>query len=250
MYSVFVEIFEKTDQYLKVIRELKEDIQDVYIYNKVENSFGKKYCRIYVEINLIPNPSHSQYEIEKYLYNNFENFGIKPYFSFYLGSSNYNSKDEILENREEQMHYYYIHNLLEWELKKVNIKVNVDKFESEYSLKKDRIKEDEKRELEKQKITAEISPFIHKEGRLIVINSYDKLRIGKIIEAKTLSNNISLLEVKKDFTIGKIKLDSISINEILAIIDQSLLGKITKEELIELIITKSDFKGLEWKREY
>ena len=119
MYREFVEIFEKTDQYLKVIRELKEDIQDVYIYNKVEDFFGKKYCRIYVEINLIPNPSHSQYEIEKYLYNNFENFGIKPYFSFYLGSSNYNSKDEILENREEQMHYYYIHNLLEWELKKV-----------------------------------------------------------------------------------------------------------------------------------
>lgn len=248
MYSVFVEIFEKTDQYLKVIRELKEDIQDVYIYNKVEDFFGKKYCRIYVEINLIPNPSHSQYEIEKYLYNNFENFGIKPYFSFYLGSSNYNSKDEILENREEQMHYYYIHNLLEWELKKVNIKVNVDKFESEYSLKKDRIKEDEKRELEKQKIIKEISPLIHKEGRLIVVNSWDKLRIGKIIEAKTSSNNISLLEVKKDFTAGKIKLASISINEILAIIDQSLLGKTTKEELIELIETDSDFKGLEWKR--
>lgn len=248
MYSVFVEIFEKTDQYLKVIRELKEDIQDVYIYNKVKDFFGKKYCRIYVEINLIPNPSHSQYEIEKYLYNNFENFGIKPYFSFYLGSSNYNSKDEILENREEQMHYYYIHNLLEWELKKVNIKVNVDKFESEYSLKKDRIKEDEKRELEKQKIIKEISPLIHKEGRLIVVNSWDKLRIGKIIEAKTSSNNISLLEVKKDFTAGKIKLASISINEILAIIDQSLLGKTTKEELIELIETDSDFKGLEWKR--
>lgn len=248
MYSVFVEIFEKTDQYLKVIRELKEDIEDVYIYNKVENSFGKKYCRIYVEINLIPNPSHSQYEIEKYLYNNFENFGIKPYFSFYLGSSNYNSKDEILENREEQMHYYYIHNLLEWELKKENIKVNVDKFESEYSLKKERIKEDEKRELEKQKITKEISPFIHKEGRLIVVNSWDKLRIGKIIEAKASSNNISLLEVKKDFTAGKIKLDRISINEIVAIIDQSLLGKITKEELIELIETDIDFKGLEWKR--
>lgn len=248
MYSVFVEIFEKTDQYLKVIRELKEDIQDVYIYNKVEDFFGKKYCRIYVEINLIPNPSHSQYEIEKYLYNNFENFGIKPYFSFYLGSSNYNSKDEILENREEQMHYYYIHNLLEWELKKVNIKVNVDKFESEYSLKKDRIKEDEKRELEKQKIIKEISPLIHKEGRLIVVNSWDKLRIGKIIEAKTSSNNISLLEVKKDFTAGKIKLDRISINEIVAIIDQSLLGKTTKEELIELIETDIDFKGLEWKR--
>lgn len=248
MYSVFVEIFEKTDQYLKVIRELKEDIEDVYIYNKVENSFGKKYCRIYVEINLIPNPGHSQYEIEKYLYNNFENFGIKPYFSFYLGSSNYNSKDEILENREEQMHYYYIHNLLEWELKKENIKVNVDKFESEYSLKKERIKEDEKRELEKQKITKEISPFIHKEGRLIVVNSWDKLRIGKIIEAKASSNNISLLEVKKDFTPGKIKLDRISINEIVAIIDQSLLGKTTKEELIELIETDIDFKGLEWKR--
>jgi hypothetical protein len=248
MYREFVEIFEKTDQYLKVIRELKEDIQDVYIYNKVEDFFGKKYCRIYVEINLIPNPSHSQYEIEKYLYNNFENFGIKPYFSFYLGSSNYNSKDEILENREEQMHYYYIHNLLEWELKKVNIKVNVDKFESEYSLKKDRIKEDEKRELEKQKIIKEISPFIHKEGRLIVVNSWDKLRIGKIIEAKTSSNNISLLEVKKDFTAGKIKLDRISINEIVAIIDQSLLGKTTKEELIELIETDIDFKGLEWKR--
>lgn len=248
MYSVFVEIFEKTDQYLKVIRELKEDIEDVYIYNKVENSFGKKYCRIYVEINLIPNPSHSQYEIEKYLYNNFENFGIKPYFSFYLGSSNYNSKDEILENREEQMHYYYIHNLLEWELKKENIKVNVDKFESEYSLKKERIKEDEKRELEKQKITKEISPFIHKEGRLIVVNSWDKLRIGKIIEAKASSNNISLLEVKKDFTVGKIKLVRISINEIVAIIDQSLLGKTTKEELIELIETDIDFKGLEWKR--
>jgi hypothetical protein len=248
MYREFVEIFEKTDQYLKVIRELKEDIQDVYIYNKVEDFFGKKYCRIYVEINLIPNPSHSQYEIEKYLYNNFENFGIKPYFSFYLGSSNYNSKDEILENREEQMHYYYIHNLLEWELKKVNIKVNVDKFESEYSLKKDRIKEDEKRELEKQKIIKEISPFIHKEGRLIVVNSWDKLRIGKIIEAKSSSNNISLLEVKKDFTAGKIKLDRISINEIVAIIDQSLLGKTTKEELIELIETDIDFKGLEWKR--
>jgi hypothetical protein len=247
MYEEYRQVFEKLMKYLVIAREFKDDIKEVYVYNSIELHFGKKYCRIYVEIKLNDEVSmQKRYELQELHYKYFNNVGHTNYFSYYLGYDDYETIVDRLRNREEEMHYNYIWNFLAWQLERDNIKVKSENFISQYELKIKRKADDEKWEKEKEKINNEINPFL-KQDILFAIKHYDRLKIGKIVAIKPY-DCVSLLEIKKDLSIGKVKTD-VRTYDTYAIINPSLLSKsITKDELLKLIEAEDDFEGLEWKK--
>jgi len=247
MYQLYNDIFEKLIKYLVIARELKEDIQEVHVYNSIELVFGKKYCRIYVDFKL-KNERKKAFELQELRYKYFNNVGISDYFSFYLGYDDYQVKEDRLKNKEEEIHYEYIWNFLAWQMKKEEITVKPSHFISEYYEKIKRKEEDEKWENEKKQILNEISNYLKEnQDLLFVVKDYNKIRIGKIAEFGSY-NSLTLLEIKKDLSIGKVKVQTSNYNTI-AIINVFQLPKLlTKDELVKLINSDVDFEGLIWKK--
>lgn len=255
MYQIHSDIFEKLSLYIQIIRQFKEDINEVHVNNSIEELFGKTYCRVYITIKL-KEDSKKQYDLYESI-RSFFRYGEKEYFSFYLGANRDEKNDDFhsLDNKEEETHYDYIWNLLEWFLKKDSIRITADRFVNERELRE--IEKNRRKEVEKDwnKIEAAVADLIPKEGQLIAIKQWKSspMRIGiatkVILPSRRQSFSMDLSEIKKDLSIGKVVITYVPKREIYAIIQPELLSrKITKAEIIALVEKNEIFDGLIWRR--
>lgn len=205
MYQIHSDIFEKLSLYIQIIRQFKEDINEVHVNNSIEELFGKTYCRVYITIKL-KEDSKKQYDLYESI-RSFFRYGEKEYFSFYLGANRDEKNDDFhsLDNKEEETHYDYIWNLLEWFLKKDSIRITADRFVNERELRE--IEKNRRKEVEKDwnKIEAAVADLIPKEGQLIAIKQWKSspMRIGiatkVILPSRRQSFSMDLSEIKKGF---------------------------------------------------
>jgi len=255
MYQIHADIFKKLSLYVQIIRQFKEDINEVHVNNSIEELFGKTYCRVYITIRL-KEDSKKQYDLYESI-RSFFRYGEKEYFSFYLGAKRYEKNDDVhyLDNIEEKTHYDYIWNLLEWFLEKNNVRIVADRFVSERELRKK--EENRMREVEKHwnRIEVAVADLTPKEGQLIAIKQWESspMRIGiatkVILPSRRQPFSMNLSEIKKDLSLGKVTISYVPKREIYAIIQPDLLSrKITKTELIALIEKNETFNGLIWRR--
>ncbi|MDR1895630.1 MAG: hypothetical protein LBR10_02435 [Prevotellaceae bacterium] len=244
MYQTYSDIFTKASLYVNLATEFKEDVEEVNIHNAIENYFGRDYCRVYVIIKL-KETSTRHYEFQEAFWNKFryEN----KYFSFYL--PDYPEKDyEHLRNREEEIHYDYIWNFIEWALKNTGIKVNADRFKSQYDLQQEDEEWLKKLDEEKTKLKNAMKKVKVKVGQIVAVKQYkdSSLRIGKI---KRMDNFIELTELKKDLTPSKRTIDFLHLTDIYAILDIGKLSvEINKTNLLDFIEKEQSFEGLIWRR--
>lgn len=254
MHQEYIDIFRKIFLYVKVVHIYKEEIKEIQISNEIEEYFGKKYCRIYVKINL-KEDSYKHYEIQTKIATEFYNCGEKEYFSFYLGSTEYYKDDneEQLHNRGEEVHYYYIYNLLYLYLKEDNIPIKLSWFKNEWHLKIEREKSHREFEEKWNKINAVTNGLTPKVGQLVAVCNYQTLRLGVvtkiILPSRRQTFNLELSEVKKELDAGKVKIRHVSQRDIHAIVQPELLERrYSKSDLIDLIEKEEPFKGLIWRR--
>src|SRR5215217_4956847 len=178
MYQLHADIFRKIGLYITIVREFKNDIKEVNLSNEIEEHFGRKYCRVYVHIELIDDSL--QYKLHETLWNDFSRHGEKDYFSFYLTADRTDNED-LLRNTEEHTHYDYIWNLLEWYLQKDGIKVNAARFKSRLDLKYEQDIRNRKFEQERKFISDAVSDLTPELGQFIAVKQWsNSLRIGKV----------------------------------------------------------------------
>lgn len=255
MYQEFADIFWKISVYVRIIRQFKEDINEVHLKNEIEDSFGRNYCRIYVNINLKEN-SNNKYALYQAINDNFK-YGEKEYFSFYLGKDgyNYDNESDKFLNKEEEVHYNYIWNLLEWFLKEDNIRISAASFIRESQVRNEEKIRQEQIEEKWNKIEAAVQNLAPQTGQFIAIKQWKNspIRIGIVtkvtLPSRRHSFSLELSELKKDLMPGKVIINHLSQRDIYAIIQpESLLRGKTKTDLISQIEKNELFEGLIWRR--
>ncbi|GAA4737661.1 hypothetical protein [Flavisolibacter ginsenosidimutans] len=250
MYQVHADIFRKIGLYVTIARGFKSDIHEVTVSNEIEEHFGRKYCRVYVNIEL--KDGSLNHKLHETLWNEFSRYGEKDYFSFYLTADRRDNED-LLRNIEELTHYDYIWNLLEWYLQKDGIKVNAARFKSQLDLKYEQDLRNRKYEQERKLIADAVSNLTPELGQFIAIKQWsNSLRIGKvqkvILSNKRQSFSMELSELRKDLTPGKVNINLRSKTEIYAIVQpEKLNGVLTKADLISYIEQNRNFDGLLWR---
>lgn len=251
-YHQYDETFEKIDRYVEFIRQYRDCVKDVHVSNSIEDYFGKRYCRVYVEI-AFKLDLKSHFDLQQKLLSKFYNSSY--YFSFFIGDSQRDYDEKQSKNEAESLHYEYIWHLLSWNLRNDGIPVREDKFVSEYDLfienKKRSDEFDQRREVLStltKDLNIVIDQFIAIKGM-----SESPLRIAKPIKIslsiKRQSFSMELIELKSDLATGKREITLYSKNEIYAIVDPTKLSQgIRKPDLINLLNEGSNFEGLIWRR--
>jgi hypothetical protein len=252
MYKEYDDIISGLLLYVNIVRDFKDEIKEINVENKIESSFGRKYCRVYINI-ILKEDAVKQGELGKRIFFDFNNRGLKTYFSFGL-LTEIEDKNYILQNREENVHYDYIWNFMEKYLEKENVLVKAAKFRSQLDEKRDQekiLREYDLLETPLGKVVKDLEPEI---GQLIAIKEYDNapLRIGmveKIILDIDKPFYVELLEMRTNMEIGKVKIRIWSKTTIHAIIKfPELKLPISRSTLIALIEKDENFEGLIWRR--
>lgn len=255
MYQIYCDIIKKVSGYLTVIRQFKDDIELVKVSNEIIEIFGKRYCRIYVEIKLKDHLGYEkEFELEKALDKEVATY-LPKYFSFHLGSGSWSEREGTDgRNVEQETHYNYIWHLLAMSLEKDKIKVEATHFITDREVWHEWKQRNEKFEEEWQKIEKTVESVVPQEGQLIAINEYgSNLRIAYVtkvtLPSRKHSFSMDLVEVLKDFSQGKRKINFYSKRDIYALIQQESLPKrFTKNDLIEKLEGGENFEGLIWRR--
>lgn len=252
MYQIHADIFSKVFIYVNIARQFREDIKEINVSNEIEEYFGRKYCRIYVHVKL-KEGSTKQNEFQEVIWKDFK-YEEKEYFSFYLTTDG-RDDEYTLRNIEEQCHYEYIWNLLEWLLRKDGINVNAARFTSQYDLKRQQEELSKKYNSERQLVENAVKHLEPEEGQLIAIRQWhnSSLRLGTVenvtLPGRRQSFTLNLRELKKDLKPGKVNINLWSKSEIFAIIQpEQLLGGLSKTLLISMIEHGDNFTGLLWRR--
>ncbi len=255
MYQIHLDIFTKVHLYILIARQFKDNIQEIYVYNEIEEHFGKKYCRIYVEIRLKENAtSEKRWELQETIGEKFYRSFQKEYFSFHLTTER-RDNDDSLYNREEELHYDYIWNLLAWFLSGDSILVKPERFKCEKYLYEEHKESLKKFEEKRQLIEAAVRPLTLLIGDWVAIESYgaNSLRLGsvKMVNADKKSGyfSMTLTELKNDLKLGRKEILYVSKSDIYAIIKPDMLvNKLSKTGLVELLKKDISFSGLHWRR--
>lgn len=253
MYQLHADIFRKVSLYAGIARMFKDDIMQLNVSNGIEEYFGRMYCRIYVHIEL-KETSTKHYELQERMYDHFFRYGEKEYFSFYL-TTDRRDNYEALMNIEENTHYDYIWNLLSWMLENEGIKINAAPFKSQYHVKQLEQEHRKKYEAQRNLVENAVSHLSPKTGDIIAIKQWrsSPLRLG-IVEKVTLPTrrqtfSMDLLELKKDLSPGKVKINLWNKTEIYAVIQpESITGESSKAALIAMLEEGTFFDGLLWRR--
>lgn len=253
MHVEYRDILTKIFIYVKISRHFKDDISEVIVSNDIEENFGRRHCRIYINI-VLKEESKRHYELQTAISTEFHKYFEKEYFSFYLGASRYNKdENDELFNHEEEIHYYYIYNILCWYLNSDKILVQLERFKNEWLLKlesEERRKEFREKREKINEVTKSLAPEL---GQIIAIPGHSALRLGRVTKINLPSHRqhfyLELAELKKSLDVGKVKMTHVSQNEIHAIIQPELLEKqYLKADLISLIEKGDSFSGLIWRR--
>ncbi|RXK87058.1 hypothetical protein [Filimonas effusa] len=252
MYQQFSDNFYKLSTYITIIRQFKEDISEVEVKNEIKDVFGKRYCRVYINIKL-KEGSDKEYDLNKSFSDHFRY--EKEYFSFYLGSGSYRDDDDFrLYNREEEVHYNYIWNFLAWFIKNDNIQVVDRPFISEKTIRRQQIRQERECEERIKREDEAVQDLLPEEGQLIAIKqcSHSSIRIGLItqitLQSRKSSFSMTISEVKKDLSIGKVQINDVSKRKIYALIKKEKLPTKSKTDLIAKIESNKSFEGLIWRR--
>jgi hypothetical protein len=252
MYQLHADIFRKISLYASIARLFKDEIMQLNVSNEIEEYFGRTYCRIYVHIEL-KDTSTKRYELQERMYNHFS-YEEKEYFSFYLTTDGRDT-DEALRNIEENMHYDYIWNLLSWMLQNEDIKINAVPFKNQYQLKQLQKEQHKKYEAERTLIENAVNHLAPEKGDYIAIKQWrnNPLRLGVVekvtLPAKRQTFSMDLLELKKDLSPGKVKINLWNKTEIYAVIQpKNMSDKPSKSELITMLEEGTSFNGLLWRR--
>jgi len=252
-----VDILNKIGSYLDIISQFKTDIQEINVRNSIEKFYGRRYCRVYIEIKP-KEGSEKSHEINDAKWRKFIYDERRDYFSFYLG------EDHILYkelgnsfNEEERIHYDYIYYILTWLLDQLTIKIPVTQayFVSESAVRhKEKQREEEWDKLLKkiEEATAQISPEV---GQIIGFVEYlsHPIRFGLVekitLPVKRTSFSMDLAILKKDLSKGKLTKNFWSKRDIYAIIDPGELKPGTQlSEIKEFVESGISFEGLIWRR--
>ena len=255
MYQIYCDVIKKVSGYLTVARQFKDDVELVKVSNEIIEIFGKRYCRIYVNIKLKEHLGYEkEIELERTLDKEVATY-LPKYFSFHLGSGSWSeSQGTDGRNTEEETHYNYIWHLLAISLEKDKIKVEAEHFINDWQVNYEWKQRNAKFDEEWQKVEEVVESLTPQEGQLIAINEYgNNLRIALATKvtmpSRKHSFSMDLVEVLKDLSQGKRELRYISKRSIYAIVQpESLPKRFTKNELIEKIEKGESFDGLLWRR--
>lgn len=253
MYQLHHDIFEKIGIYVSVIRQFKESVDHVRVFNEIKDHFGKRYSRVHIEIKL-KEGENKDYELDLALREAFwKRFIETHYFSFHIRSNAVYAEDDSIFNKEEEIHYDYIWNFLEWLLKRDDIKVIADRFLSEYDIREEAKKRWKEIETQTVKEDVAVSSVTIAEGQLIAVKNYGNLRIGfvekVVMPTKKQSFSIKLIEVLKNLIPGQREIYFWSKRELYAVIQPDQLPKgLTKPKLIEILEKNEAVEGIVWRR--
>ena len=252
MYQLHSDIFSKVLIYVNIARQFREEIREINVNNKIEEYFGRKYCRVYVQVKL-KEESIKEKEFQIAIWNNFM-YDEKEYFSFYLTADS-RDDDYTLRNIGEQCHYEYIWNLLVWILNKDGINVNAARFVSQYEMKRQQEELCKKYNLEEQLVANAVNHLEPLQAQFIAIRQWhnNSLRLGKVENVTLLvrrqSFTLNLWELKKDLKPGKVHINIGSKSQIFAIIQpEQLPDGLSKSLLIGMLEHGVNFTGLLWRR--
>jgi hypothetical protein len=256
MYQSYYDIFLKLSIYISIIRKYKDDIKEVQISNEIESVTGRYYCKVYVDLILKEDTGIDKRDLRYYIHTEFSRHYIKEGFSFYLGSGfNYkdDDKSEFLDNKEQEVHYNYIWNLMQWYLEADKVKVESSQFKSMRMLRYERERELNEYMEKRQKVESCTQNLPFEKGQLITIKGWSDLRVGEITKlvqpSRRQTFQLEANEIKKDLSIGKVKMFYLNKTDIYAIVQRDRLSKnVTKEDLISLIKKGEKFEGLIWRR--
>jgi hypothetical protein len=254
MYQLHYDIFAKIVSYVSIARQFKADIQEITVKNGIEEDFGKRYCRVFVEFTLKKNASISYWDLKVAFDDQFLRFGQKEYFSFYLGRSGRDDEKE-LDNTAEKTHYDYIWNLLAWLLEKDGVRVEAKSFISERQYEREIQKYYAELDVKHQAISNAVRNLRPEPGQFIALKPWKErpLRIGKVDKVRLPSPKtaclIELSELKKDLSPGKVIIHLTRLEEIYTIIQPDKLpGNISKDDLTKSIEKNEAHAGIVWRR--
>jgi hypothetical protein len=151
------------------------------------------------------------YELYEAIRANFR-YDEKEYFSFYLTIDG-RDDEYALRNTEENTHYDYIRNLLEWNLQEEDIKVNAEIFKSQDDLKWLQDKLRKEYDAARRLVENAVDDLIPAKGQFVVIRPWhsSSLRLGIVedirLPGKRQSFSLDLLELKKDLKPGHVKIN-------------------------------------------
>jgi len=254
MYQLHHDIFTKIVSYVTIARQFKEEIQDITIKNAIEEDFGRRYCRVFVEFSLKQNASISYWDLKVAFDNKFLRFGQKEYFSFYLGR-NGRDDEKDLDNTAENTHFDYIWNLLAWLLENDGVRVEAKSFTSERQYERKMQEYYAELDAKHQAISIAVMNLRPEAGQFIALKPWKErpLRIGKVDKVRLPSSKtscfIELSELKKDLSPGKVQIHLSRMEEIYAIIQPDQLPeKMSKDNLTEFIEKGETHAGIIWRR--
>jgi hypothetical protein len=72
MYQIYVDIFRKLALYIAIAKDFKDEIEVINVRNEIEEYFGKKYCRVYIDIKL-NTESNMHYELANLVFRKQQN---------------------------------------------------------------------------------------------------------------------------------------------------------------------------------
>lgn len=243
MYQLHYDIMHKIMLHQRIINDFRDEIKHLRIYNTFETFYGKNYLRIYFELE-IKTTSSKQSEFYDRYNKDIHYYTNENYISFYLPERTRDLTDLELRNKEEELHYDWICNLFEWYNYEKQPKIIIERFISQLD-EKLKSEEREKDYYSKRSLILDsLKDIVIQENNLLVINEYgDNFRMGRVL--KTNSNNIKLIEVKKDLSNGKREINYVSIYNIYAIIETKELDiKVNKDIIIDKVKNQTNFNGL------